>query len=988
MSITKSFTHHRIICLIGIFCLGLVAVYFVPGIAISSVSAQMTAIESISSGNWSDPKVWSEGVVPQVGDDVTIRAGDTIVYDVVSDAVLDQVTINGVLYFSRQTNTRLRVGNHILVQAGGYLNMGTPTDYLPPNIKAELDFVLTEAQANAFVGASPPVAAASNSHDGVHDHSAASVFDSPDIGLWVFEQGRWDVYGAPLLRTWSKLASNASVGAQTVVVENNVGDWYVGGQIVLTSTRNPQQYSIRPQDGREISKTFIEHEIRTIQALEVLANGQTKITLNQPLTFAHAGVAPYRGEVALLTRNVLVSTELVGVNEAAYTDVRTRKFAHTMFMPGAKGNIEYSEFKRMGHYGKLGRYTIHHHRMLETSKGMVVRGNAMWETGFRCVNLHISHGVLVEDNVCYDSSSTAFFVEEDERKANEPQGYQRGYNQDNVFVHNIAIATNPKHFEDRLDISIAGEVRRAGAFWPGAETQNEAYLGNVAVGGKEFGDSAGFSFPEISNALNNQGEIPFTFVHNEVHSSASHGIFSWQNVPTRRDMVDSLLWRNGDAGIKWGAYNMPLFYFNTQLLQNGKSALDITAVSPFLQDSTIVGSLADGSSVDVGFAINGYITPQYPNPGSWLVRNRFQDLKTTGVSQLQKTVANDNVSGTECKTHDFALNQPFDLKQRPVHPGECSAVYITMMGNQFVNVPRPLAFGQAPNPNSWWKVFDHNGGIKPADDFVLVRADQKQTTKQGVITKKLVTTQAKLNTNFNAMVVPMSSLPAGGIQFTGLLNHRTAQDQKRSASPDFTFTTQADYPPVVTLNVTLNGESVKIKANATDDRSLTRIEFFVDWVKVATYTPSKATKAASNEITLNLAGHPRKYAYLYVRAFDGTRQLGDYEQRAYSNVVEIGPEILGRPELSASTTKILVASENPVEEPSTSENPLEDPFAFEVPTDPGYTSDPGTPIDPDDPSGSGYVSEPEYIYDPEYISGLDNVRDNIFMPSIISGAIP
>ena len=120
--------------------------------------------------------------------------------------------------------------------------------------------------------------------------------------------------------------------------------------------------------------------------------------------------------------------------------------------------------------------------MLEASRGMVVRGTAGWYNGFRCVNLHVAHGVIIEDNVCYRSSSTAYFVEQED---------ELGYNEDNVFVHNIAIATMPRP----RSVDVAGESRVAG-FWPG-ETFNEAFLGNVAAGGGGIRESMGFHFARL-----------------------------------------------------------------------------------------------------------------------------------------------------------------------------------------------------------------------------------------------------------------------------------------------------------------------------------------------------------------------------------------------------------------------------------------------------------------------------------------------------------
>ncbi|MEZ4729006.1 MAG: hypothetical protein R3E79_17875 [Caldilineaceae bacterium] len=741
-------------------------------------------------------------------------------------------------------------------------------------------FVLTQAQANAFQGG--------------HD------FQPSDTGLWVLPQGRWELHGFPLLRTWSKLADDAAAGSATLVVEHDLHDWYVGGQIVVTATGNPRQSALRTAANRTQTESIGGSEVRTITAVSLLANGQTQLTLDQPLTFDHAGAAPMQGEVALLSRNVVVRTELVGVDEATYADVRTRQFAHTIYMPNAKGNLQYGEFKQMGHYGITGRYMIHLHRMLASSAGMIVRGNSGWQTGFRCVNLHITHGVLVEDNVCYNASSTAYFVEEDNQHTHETAGYVRGYSQDNLFVHNIAIDTSPKHFDDRSDPTIAGEGRRVGSFWPGAETQHEAYLGNVAAGIAGYGDAGGFVFPESGNEIASTGAIPFTFVNNEVHSVDEHGIFSWQNTTVERELVATRLWRNGSTGIRWGAYSMPAHYFNTQLLENGESGLNITSVNVFLQDSTITGASANNATLDTGVVIGGYVMPQYPNPGVWLVRNHFANLQTYGISQVQKTVSGDNVAGSECVMHDFAPGPPSDLKVRPVYPGECSAVYITLMGNQFENVAQPLFFGQQPNPNSWWKVFDYTGDSTTPSNFVLLRADQGQAAHQGVITKRLYNAQATYHAGFDALLLPMTSLPATGIEFTGLLNHRLLAEQSYSPSPDFTFTTQADYPPTVTLAVTLDGTTATLQATATDDHQVARIEFFVDWVNVATVTPTATAgttipapaTSLEGEVKVDLSKHPRKYAYLYVRAFDGTRQVGNDEQRAYSNVVEIGPEIL------------------------------------------------------------------------------------------------
>jgi len=804
-----------------------------------------TPIASVVGGNWSDPATWDLGRIPEAGDAIIINAGHLVTYDVLSDVVVGDVRIHGTLRFSRIVSTRLRTNDMIVVNAGGFLDMGTPADFVPRNIRAEVIWVLNQAQADAYVG---------------------GPFNLTDKGLWVLPNGRWGVHGAPLVRTWSKLAQDANAGVTDVVVENDVTDWYIGGTVVFSSTRVPKEYSIR-SDGKEISSLSVENELKTIQDLAKLIDGKTKITLSQPLQFKHDGVSPFQGEVALLTRNILFKTELSGTSEALQqSDVRERKFAHTRFEPSSRGNLQYAEFKYMGHYGKAGRYATHHHQMLDSSQGMIIRGISGWYNGFRCVNIHITHGVLVEDNVCFNSQSTAFFVEQDD---------SLGFNEDNVFVHNLAIGTRAKHFDDRNNRSVPGEARRVASFWPGAKTVHEAFLGNVAAGGGDgIQVSTGFHFPESGNSPGSQGTIPSTFVANEVHSNADDGIFTWQNSVPSRDMVGAILWRNGNVGISWGAYGSPLKYFNTELLENGKAGLNIISVNSFLQDSVITGTTVDNSTSDAGYHIGGYVQAQWPGRPVWIVRNTFRDLLTSGFDAIEGNCVD-----------SFELQ----ITERPVLVRECSGLYVVQMGNSFQNVGRNLSFGMQANPNSWVNVFDYTDSDTLPNDFVMVRKDLLDPAKQGVITEKLVNAQTFYSAEVDALVTPMSSLPTQ-IEFTGLLNSRSLADQSKAPSPDFTFATTPDYPPQITLDVTLNGKVATLKATATDDNQVTSVEFFVDWINIATLT----TPITGNtyETTIDLSDHPRKYAYLYARAFDGKAQLGSYQQRAYSDVVEIGPEVI------------------------------------------------------------------------------------------------
>ena len=69
------------------------------------------------------------------------------------------------------------------------------------------------------------------------------------------------------------------------------------------------------------------------------------MTLDEPLAFDHLGRGDYRGEVANLSRNVVVeSADPEGVR------------GHTMYHRDSAGSISYAEFRHLGKEGVLGRY--------------------------------------------------------------------------------------------------------------------------------------------------------------------------------------------------------------------------------------------------------------------------------------------------------------------------------------------------------------------------------------------------------------------------------------------------------------------------------------------------------------------------------------------------------------------------------------------------------------------------------------------------------
>src|SRR5262249_38768732 len=134
--------------------------------------------------------------------------------------------------------------------------------------------------------------------------------------------GRMDFHGAPLSHSWGKLGATAKKGDKCVTLAEPVTGWKIGDRIIVTMT-GIGPTSGYPHPGPDPKGTTTEE--RSIRAIE-----GNKLTLSAPLESEHLGEGLYRGEVANLSRNVIV--------ESANPDgVR----GHTMYHRNSAGAISY-----------------------------------------------------------------------------------------------------------------------------------------------------------------------------------------------------------------------------------------------------------------------------------------------------------------------------------------------------------------------------------------------------------------------------------------------------------------------------------------------------------------------------------------------------------------------------------------------------------------------------------------------------------------------
>ena len=355
--------------------------------------ATTTAIKSARSGPWSSASSWENGAIPAAGSKVEILAGHTVVYDRKADEAIRMVHVSGTLSFARDRDTTLNVGllkiggdstedgflcpNHAHSGPRPALEVGTPDDPIPASRTAQIRLVYFEG------------------------------LDKETFPSLMCCGGRMDFHGAPLSRTWLKLGAPASKGDTVVTLAEPVTGWRAGDRIILTATTRQNK----------IAKTFrpsVRDSTQTEELVIRAVNGD-KITLDQPLQFNHICDGVYRGDVANLSRNVIV--------ESADPD-GTR--GHTMYHHGSAGSVSYAEFRHLGKQGVLGRYSIHFHQVRDSMRGSSVVGASIWDSGNRWITIHGTDYMVVRDCVGYNSMGHGFFLED-------------GTEQFNVFDRNIGV---------------------------------------------------------------------------------------------------------------------------------------------------------------------------------------------------------------------------------------------------------------------------------------------------------------------------------------------------------------------------------------------------------------------------------------------------------------------------------------------------------------------------------------------------------------------
>jgi hypothetical protein len=453
-----------------------------PGLQAADKPAAPKVVRSAKSGAWSAPATWEGGKVPTAGARVMVRRGHAVLYDVKAVQPVRAVLVAGTLAFATDRDTRLDVGLIKVLDSEQYSEEGFDCDahVLPP-----------------APGKPRPALLVGTPDEPVDARFTATIrlvyfkgMDRESCPAVVCCGGRMDFHGAPLGRTWVKLGATARRGDSTVTLAEPVTGWKVSDRVIVTSTRY------------QTDKKGATTEERTIRAID-----GSKLTLDEPLEVEHLGDGLYRGEVANLSRNVVVES----------ADPKGER-GHTMYHRESAGSISYAEFRHLGKEGVLGRYALHYHLCGDTMRGSYVLGASIWNSNNRWLTIHGTNYLVARDNVGYKSIGHGFFLED-------------GTEVYNVLDRNLAVGARRGK---RLPKQILGFDPNNGAGFWWANSLN-TFTRNVAVDNGEYGfryeASASRSSPLVFAILQPEGgkkridirTLPFVrFDDNETHSNTGH----------------------------------------------------------------------------------------------------------------------------------------------------------------------------------------------------------------------------------------------------------------------------------------------------------------------------------------------------------------------------------------------------------------------------------------------------------------------------------
>jgi hypothetical protein len=271
----------------------------------------------------------------------------------------------------------------------------------------------------------------------------------------------YSVRGLPTnTKTWTRLYDAAGTNfnnPDTIYIEKtNINEkWNAGAEILITSH----------------TRMYNDTQVRTIiSASNAPISGYIAFKLNAPFIRPTTIVesTDFAVEIALLSRNIVFE---------GGPDTTMQHGGHFMVMhtPSVVQIIEGVDVRGFGQQGSLGKYPIHFHFCNDVS-GSIVAKNTIRQSNQRCVVVHGTNKLRIEDNVVFDTKGHCYVLED---------GIETG----NEFIRNLGSQTGkPEKLIPNLGSNGDENDNQPSTFW--ITNPTNSFLGNVAAGS----DDSGFWF--------------------------------------------------------------------------------------------------------------------------------------------------------------------------------------------------------------------------------------------------------------------------------------------------------------------------------------------------------------------------------------------------------------------------------------------------------------------------------------------------------------
>jgi hypothetical protein len=463
---------------------------------------------------WSDPDSWPKGGVPEPGD-VAVVTGKVLLD---TDAKVAGVTVEraGELIFDPSASHTLASTGNVVVE--GKLVMR------PASAAVEQLLVFEGVDEAQMVGGGmDPV--------------------KSDVGLWVMGAGALDLQGSAKL-PWTRVSGAVTEGTIRLSLQDPPAGWRPGDELVITPTL--------PPDAADAFTAYDSVRVRAVRGRTVTLDRATRF--NHPTVDLGRDASTGRvqtAEVLNLTRNVAIEGT---PGHRAHIFIRSSK-PQTVVGAG----IRHMGPRKPGEGGTqfvLGRYGLHFHMCGNGSRGSVVDGVAIHDSGSHAFVPHLSNGITFRGCISHNTFEEAFWWDgaPDTRTSGDPS---------HDILYDRCVASLVRN-------DPSGGYRLAGFFIGGG--RGNTIRGSVAVGVQGMVQPAGFIWPEGSEGI-------WTFEDCVAHNNGANGIFTWQNTPRLHVISNFTAYHNHGAGISHGAYNNRYTYKDSVLYGNREGAVILHADS-------------------------------------------------------------------------------------------------------------------------------------------------------------------------------------------------------------------------------------------------------------------------------------------------------------------------------------------------------------------------------------------------------------------------